>query len=232
MAFLEKDLSVKTSNIPASGQGLFTKVFIKKGSRIVEYKGRVSNWKDVRHDNGENGYIYFMNRNHVIDASRAKAALARYSNDANGLQRISGLVNNAEYIEDGKRVFIVAKKDIQPGEEIFVGYGKEYWQTIRHNIRIEKQRQQEAEKKAALKKKKEDDKQKQLARRAAIAAKKKEARQTKLARQKEIAARKAEARRQVRLRKAAAAKQKKETQKQLAAQKALAARAKKQGRKR
>ena len=181
MALLEKSIVVKTSTIPGSGQGLFSKAFIPKGAKVVEYKGRVSTWKEVRHNNGENAYIYFMNRNHVIDASKAKTSFARYSNDAKGLTRIAGLANNAEYVEEGKRVFIIAKRDIQPGEEIFVGYGAEYWQTIRHNIRVEAQRKKEEqdkirqkEKREAAKKKKLDQKLQQRASRRAKAAAKKE----------------------------------------------------------
>jgi len=40
MALLEKQLVVKRSAIPNSGKGLFTKKFIPKGTRIVEYKER------------------------------------------------------------------------------------------------------------------------------------------------------------------------------------------------
>ncbi len=144
MALLEKALVVKPSGIPQAGNGLYTTQLIPKGTRIVEYKGKVTNWKQVRSDNGDNGYIYFMNRSHVIDASRSLSALARYSNDARGLTRIPGVTNNAEYVEDGAGVYIVSKKEIGAGEEIFVGYGPEYWKTIRFNIKIEKDRAKEA----------------------------------------------------------------------------------------
>ena len=66
-----------------------------------------------------------------------KKALARYANDARGLFRVKELNNNAEYVEEGVRVFIEATKDIPAGGEIFVGYGPEYWQVIRHNMRID-----------------------------------------------------------------------------------------------
>ena len=146
MPLLEKQLLVKTSAIPNAGKGLFTKVFIPKGTRIVEYKGAITTWKDVKHNDGANGYIYFVKRSHVIDSNRTKAALARYANDARGLGRVKGLSNNAEYVEDGLRVFIQAKKDIPAGGEILVDYGKEYWDVIRHNIKVEKQRERLGEK--------------------------------------------------------------------------------------
>lgn len=136
MALLEKQLFVKKSTIPNSGKGLFTKKFIPKGTRIVEYKGRISKWKDVKDEDGKNGYIFFVNRNHVIDALPVKSALARYANDARGLVRVKGIVNNCDYITEGKRAFIESKRDIPAGSEIFVDYGGEYWKVIRENMKL------------------------------------------------------------------------------------------------
>lgn len=137
MAFLEKQLVVKKSTLPNAGKGLFTKKFIPKGTRIVEYKGKITTWGEVDHNKGSNGYIYYIKRNHVIDAGNHKSALARYANDARGLERVKGLTNNAEYTEDGLHAFIEAKKDIPAGAEILVGYGKEYWDVIKHNLKID-----------------------------------------------------------------------------------------------
>jgi SET domain-containing protein len=136
MVLLEDQLIIKQSTLPGAGKGLFTKKFIPKGTRIIEYKGKISNWKDVEHSQGENPYIFYVKRDHVINAAPYKKALARFANDARGLKRIKGLTNNAEYQEDGLRVFIVAKKDIPPGSEILVDYGKEYWDVIRYNNKI------------------------------------------------------------------------------------------------
>ena len=135
MPYLEKQLEVRDSNIPGSGKGLFTKEFIPKGSRIIEYKGRIRKWKDAKHED-TNYYILHVTRGHVIDARRQKKSLARYINDAKGLQRIKGLNNNTEFIRDGLKVFVEATRNIPAGAEIFVGYGKEYWQVIRQNIRL------------------------------------------------------------------------------------------------
>ena len=129
----KKDLIVKESSIPNSGKGLFTKVFIPKDTYIVEYTGKVTTWKDADHEDGNNGYIYYLNRNHVINASKHKAALARYANDARGLSKVKGILNNAVYEEENKKVYIKAVKDIEPGQEILVSYGKDYWDTIKKN---------------------------------------------------------------------------------------------------
>ena len=98
MALLENQLVVKRSTLPQAGKGLFTKKIIPKGTRIVEYKGRVKTWKEAAHE--DNGYIYYVSRNHVIDAHRYKKSLARYANDARGLQQIKGITNNSAYVHD------------------------------------------------------------------------------------------------------------------------------------
>ena len=143
MALLEKQLFVKKSSIPNSGKGLFTKKFIPKGTRIVEYKGRISTWKDVKDEDGKNGYIFYVNRNHVIDGKPYTKALARYANDARGLTKVPGLTNNADYVLDGLKAYIEAKKDIPAGAEILVDYGKDYWKVIRANIKLWKEEEKE-----------------------------------------------------------------------------------------
>ena len=136
MALLEKQLIVKKSGLPNSGKGLFTRKFIPKGTRIVEYKGRITPWKDVQDEDGKNGYIFYVNRNHVINALPTKKALARYANDARGLVKIKGVLNNADYITDGLKAYIESKRDIPAGAEILVDYGKDYWKVIRFNLKL------------------------------------------------------------------------------------------------
>lgn len=148
MALLEKQLVVKRSTIPNSGKGLFTKKFIPKGTRIVEYKGKKTTWKDVDIDEGRNGYIYYINRNHVIDAMPFPKYLGRYANDAQGMSKVKGIMNNCRYVADmdTMRVYIEAVKDILAGGEILVQYGKEYWDVIRHNLKLDEKEKAKAEK--------------------------------------------------------------------------------------
>ena len=138
MALLEKQLVIKRSTIAAAGKGLFTTKPIAKGTRIVEYKRRITTWKEVNHDNGKNGYIYYINRNHVIDAKPLSRTFGRYANDASGLKTLKSVKNNARYVVDNLRVYIEAVKDIPAGGEILVRYGKEYWDVIRHNMKLDR----------------------------------------------------------------------------------------------
>jgi hypothetical protein len=148
MALLEKKLFVKKSTIPGAGKGLFTKVLIPKGTRIIEYKGEVVTWKEVeKMADDRNGYVFYFNSKYCLDAWKTKKSIAGYANDAKGITRVEGIKNNTEYVTVKKRCFIEATKDIPAGAEILVGYGAEYWQVIRYNIRLEqKNREKEGKK--------------------------------------------------------------------------------------
>ena len=134
MNLLEKDLVLKRSKIPGAGKGLFTKKFIEKGTRIVQYKGKLTVWKAIQQQQF-NGYVYYIKRNLVIDARNYTKTFGRYANDAKGIGKLKKLNNNSRYVEDGQKVFIEAIKDINAGEEILVSYGKEYWDAVRYNKR-------------------------------------------------------------------------------------------------
>ena len=138
MALLERHLLVKKSNLPHAGKGLITRKFIPKGTRIVEYRGRISTWREMSNNGHTSRYILYVKRDHVIDAGPYKKAIGRFANDAEGLNRRKGIRNNAYYEQDGLRIFITAEKDIEAGSEILVGYGKEYWEAVRYNNKIER----------------------------------------------------------------------------------------------
>jgi len=137
MSLLNPFLKVKRSTLPGCGKGLFTKIFIPKGVIITEHTGKISSFKDVDYE-GNNPYIFYVTSKHVIDSRNHLDSMARFANDAKGPERITGFVNNAEFVVIEKRVFIAAKKDILPNEEIFVGYGKEYWDVMKQNLNIVK----------------------------------------------------------------------------------------------
>ena len=133
MNFIRQYLTVKTSTLPGSGKGLFTKIFIPKGTIIAEHTGKISTWKTADHDDGKNPYLFYVSANHVIDAKGHEDSIAHFINDARGYKKMTGFTNNTQYILKGKRVFIETIKDIQPDAEIFIHYGKEYWDVIKKN---------------------------------------------------------------------------------------------------
>ncbi|HEV8514390.1 MAG TPA: SET domain-containing protein [Cyclobacteriaceae bacterium] len=131
MALFEKYLQIKKSKLPQAGKGLFTKIDIPKGKRIVEYKGKLHLWKDVKHLDGYNGYLMYITRNAVIDAQPTINTFGRYANDANGFGRTPGLKNNCEYVSQGRRCYIESLRPIRKGEEILVSYGNDFWKLQR-----------------------------------------------------------------------------------------------------
>ncbi len=136
MAFLEKDLSVKDSLIPGSGKGLFTNVFIPKGTRVVQYKGRILTWEEASITETENPYLFFVTPDNVIDAANYKKSLGRYVNDARGFKKVKGLKNNCQYVIEEGKVYIDAMTDIPAGSELLVSYGKEYWDIMKENSKV------------------------------------------------------------------------------------------------
>jgi SET domain-containing protein len=142
-------LYVKRSGLPNSGKGLFTKAPIKKGDVVIEYKGEIVTWKECLHREYYNkgGYFMYVTKDHCIDARPTTQYMARYANDAKGFTKKAGIKNNSFYEMRGKRVFIVARKFIPENSEILVGYGKEYWDTMRETIKNQKRKKAAAKKK-------------------------------------------------------------------------------------
>jgi hypothetical protein len=132
-------LHIKKSLLPNSGMGLFTDKLIKKDQDVVEYKGEVVTWAvcEKRANENKGGYAFFITKNHCIDAFPTKNALGRYANDARGLARVEGLRNNSKYVVRAKKCYIVATRNIKPGEEILVHYGESYWRVYRAEAKKE-----------------------------------------------------------------------------------------------
>jgi len=130
-------LYIKKSQIPGAGKGLFTHVAIKRGDIVVEYTGEKITWAEClkRNNNmeGVGAYYFFINNKNCIDAQHTPDSLARYANDAAGFVRLDGVRNNCRYQIIKGKPYIVASKSIKPGDEIFVAYGKEYWDALREN---------------------------------------------------------------------------------------------------
>ena len=129
-------LKVKKSGLPFAGKGLFTLKDIKKGELICEYEGERITWNDAinRNDKHKGGYVYYINKNNCIDAYSYKNTFGRYANDAAGVGRINGFRNNSTYDVVKNKVYIRATRNIPAGSEIFVSYGRSYWNIMKVEI--------------------------------------------------------------------------------------------------
>jgi len=131
-------LSVKESQLPLAGQGLWAQKDFKRKEIICKYEGEQVTWKECQRRNeaqvGYGCYYLYINERKCIDAQHTPWAIGRYANDAAGLSRIKKLRNNARYEIIKGEAYIVASRNIKNGEEIFVSYGRSYWNIISKTI--------------------------------------------------------------------------------------------------
>lgn len=127
--FLEKQLVVKSSGIPGAGKGLFTTIAIEKETVITEFSG-----EKISHTIGaarsimnESHSLLYLNQKYFVDSYADKSCMATFINDAIGEVRINGIDNNTTIHRANGRIYVIALRDIQAGEELFLEYGPDYW---------------------------------------------------------------------------------------------------------
>jgi uncharacterized protein len=113
-------LPYKLKKSSIQGRGAFATRKIKKGERIVEYKGeRISDAEaDRRYPTPKPGehhhtFLFELDDGRVIDASFGGNS-ARFINHS--------CDPNCEAIEEDNRIFIQALRDIKPGDELAYDY--------------------------------------------------------------------------------------------------------------
>lgn len=130
--FSQFDLYIKKSNISGSGLGVFTNDFIPTGSLIDKYMG-----KYVEGLYGGD-YYFRIDDNIGINALDPPRCYMAFLNDASyrpsskrGLKRFNehSFSNNCKFEVDiiNKKVMVYSIMDIEPGSELFISYGNDYW---------------------------------------------------------------------------------------------------------
>lgn len=105
--------AVKRAN---TGLGLFATHAIAAGRRIVQYVGPILTSEEVESRTGR--YFFSIDEDYAIDGS-ARTNLARYVNHS--------CRPNSEALVEGKRIWIWSKRAIEPGEQITIDYGEQYF---------------------------------------------------------------------------------------------------------
>src|ERR1700761_4585603 len=103
-----------------TGLGLFATKPIKKGTRIIRYFGPLLDSKKKKDDDIENKYLFELNDRWTINGAVRKN-IARYINHACRPNAESDVKPRK------RRVYIVAIKNIEAGEEINYDYGTDYF---------------------------------------------------------------------------------------------------------
>jgi uncharacterized protein len=110
-------IAVRNSSI--HGHGVFALRRIPKGARIIEYKGKLITDKEADrrysrlHEHSPHTMLFSIDGGLVIDATRHGNS-ARWVNHS--------CAPNCEIEEEGHQVFIDARRDILPGEELTYDY--------------------------------------------------------------------------------------------------------------
>jgi len=110
---------IEVRDSPLHGLGVFARQRIRKGTRIIEYRGeRVSHTEaDRRYEHKDAGdahtFLFIVDARTVIDAG-VDGNEARFINH--------GCEPNCESVIEGRRVFIDAVRAIEPGEELTYDY--------------------------------------------------------------------------------------------------------------
>ncbi|MBO9716609.1 MAG: SET domain-containing protein-lysine N-methyltransferase [Pseudoxanthomonas sp.] len=112
---------------PIHGNGVFAVAPIRKGERVIEYKGRRRTHEQVDNDVGgdiDSGhtFLFTLNDDWVIDASY-EGNDARWINHSCDPNCEAVTVENEDGDNRHDKVFIEAIRDIAPGEELSYNYG-------------------------------------------------------------------------------------------------------------
>ena len=104
---------------PIHGRGVFALRAIPKGTRIIEYKGKLITDEEADRRYGRvqehsaHTMLFSVDDGLVIDATR-NGNSARWINHS--------CSPNCKIEEENHRIFIEARRDIRPGEELFYDY--------------------------------------------------------------------------------------------------------------
>ena len=112
---------IKKTNIDRNGHGLCATQDIKKGTKIINYIGKIITKKQTeesaKFDNAKPIYLFNINKRYDLDGdvSWNTARLINHS-----------CSNNCDYNGSGLKLWVVAIKDIKKGNELTCDYGFSY----------------------------------------------------------------------------------------------------------
>lgn len=109
------------------GRGVFAIAPIRKGEKVVRYKGKLRSHSEVDERYGgepENGhtFLFTLNDEYVIDAN-VDGNIARFINHSCAPNCEAVLYEHKRGKKHKDKVVIEALRDIEPGEELTYNYG-------------------------------------------------------------------------------------------------------------
>jgi hypothetical protein len=116
------------SQIPDSGNGLFTAINIYKDEIIAIFKGEILTDIQVkqREEAGNDKYFISLLDGTIMDSMNT-SCFAKYANDAKGFAKSDFKNNSRIELDEHENVCIIATRNCKAGDELFCSYGKRYW---------------------------------------------------------------------------------------------------------
>src|SRR5215469_3170455 len=97
------------------GQGCFAPHAIAAGARVIEYVGeKIDKAESLRRCEAGNEYIFGLDETHDLDGCMERN-IARFINHS--------CAPNCEAVPEGGKIWMMALRDIAPGEELTFNYG-------------------------------------------------------------------------------------------------------------
>lgn len=118
-------LVVQQSHIPRAGCGLFAARAFRAGQCVCDYTGDLLRTAEAfRMPRRDKHYLMRVGPQCYVNAARNRLWLARYINDCR-----DSTLYNVEFVKYPalRKAVVVALRDIDPGEELYVNYGRWYW---------------------------------------------------------------------------------------------------------
>ena len=117
---------IKKSSIKGAGKGLYSKIYIPKGTVLDEYRGKYYKEEEYFRKKIDPEYVWKV-ENGYVDAYPIKkySNVLRYVNAPKTIQEAPMINSFVEIVRD--RVYYRSSRDIEPGDEIIVDYGGGYF---------------------------------------------------------------------------------------------------------
>ena len=112
---------VGPSLLPRAGLGLFAPKGARVGQQLCTYEGARVTRQELRGVTSD--YLWFPDSAETgVDASDPSSCLGRYINDV-----LDEHSTNCRVVRKGAGYVVVALRDIEPEEELYMSYGGDYW---------------------------------------------------------------------------------------------------------
>ena len=128
----DQDLKVALSTIPNAGNGLYATQHIQTNDLVCHYSGLIHNFKS-KNELVDQSYVLYLQYSDIFDedifvnAKTVMAVKARYLNDPLNPDLYNVKWHHSQTNKNNLRCGVIAIKDIYPGDELFIEYGSDYW---------------------------------------------------------------------------------------------------------